>query len=795
MDFINNIKENTIMIVPSNLKNKLIKEKEKFSVLIDIKFMDLNEFISRYLFKTDDRTILYLMKKLNIKYNVAKVYVNNLIYIDESHKLYGLKKELDDNGYLYYDSIFKSGIKNYNIVVFGYDYIPKFYLNILNKFSANIITKEYRSFKHKIIELDTMDEEIEYVAYKICELIESGIDVNDIKLANVDDNYKTSLKRIFGYYNIPIELNDDTLYDTKMGIDFLNSIDSDIKTTFSKIEEKYDLDKQENNEIYNQIIDVINNFYWVNDYLEIKECLKEKFKNTKLKHNRLKNKVEVIDIKDNVVDDNEYVFLMSFNQNIFPKIYKDEEYLSDLDKVKLGLETSNEMNKITNDMYKNIMGNIKNLFITYKNHDYYEDFYISSLNYLLEYEVEKSSIDFNKSYSKEMNRIKLAKELDNLIRYNVVSDILPILYHNIDTNYLDYNNDFTGVDSTKLKEYIGKLRLSYSSLSNYYKCPFRFYISNVLKLDNYVTAFEAFVGSVFHNVLSNVLDKEFDFDVEYNNAIEEELSKLNKREVQLELTSENLFYLDKLKEDLKFIVDTIKKQYENMSFDKALYEKYIEIKKNKDIPVIFNGFVDKILTLDKDNKYIAIIDYKTGREEINLNKIEFGLNMQLPIYLYLVKNYAPLKDALVTGFYLQKILPEDVAISKTKTYEELKEDALKLEGYSNKNFDILKNIDKNYTDSKVVKSLKVKNDGNFYSYSKVLSTDDMDKLSKYVEKKIDDAIDNILNANFKIEPKEIDDKNEGCKFCKFKDICYMKNENVNSLKTSDTLEFINDCKN
>ena len=38
---------------------------------------------------------------------------------------------------------------------------------------------------------------------------------------------------------------------------------------------------------------------------------------------------------------------------------------------------------------------------------------------------------------------------------------------------------------------------------------------------------------------------------------------------------------------------------------------------------------------------VSIIDYKTGDVDIKINNLIFGLSMQLPIYLYLVKNRVP----------------------------------------------------------------------------------------------------------------------------------------------------------
>ena len=49
---------------------------------------------------------------------------------------------------------------------------------------------------------------------------------------------------------------------------------------------------------------------------------------------------------------------------------------------------------------------------------------------------------------------------------------------------MKYNNKFNGVDKSILYNYLNNsLNLSYSSMDNYYHCAFKFYLSNILKLD------------------------------------------------------------------------------------------------------------------------------------------------------------------------------------------------------------------------------------------------------------------------------------------------------------------------
>ena len=158
---------------------------------------------------------------------------------------------------------------------------------------------------------------------------------------------------------------------------------------------------------------------------------------------------------------------------------------------------------------------------------------------------------------------------------------------------------------------------------------------------------------------------------------------------------------------------------------------------------------------------------------IALDNLKYGLDMQLPIYLYLLKKSDRFKDAIIAGFYIEKIISSIPNIDKRKSLKELKEENLRLQGYSNSSATILELLDNNYTDSKMIKGLRFKNDGNFYNTAKVLDNSEMDKLTTIVEDKINECTDNILDGNFVINPKVLKGKNRSCEYCNFKDICFM----------------------
>ena len=168
--------------------------------------------------------------------------------------------------------------------------------------------------------------------------------------------------------------------------------------------------------------------------------------------------------------------------------------------------------------------------------------------------------------------------------------------------------------------------------------------------------------------------------------------------------------------------------------------------------------------------------------------------MQLPVYLYLANYSNKLKNIEVAGFYLQKILNSEIVADNKHSYEQLKKDKLKLQGYSNEDYEIINEFDRSYIDSNVIKSLKVSKNG-FYSYSKVLNNKQIDKLVKITEEKIKEGANDILDAKFSINPKSIANNNVGCLFCKYKDICYMTEKDIVNLEEYKNLEFLGSDNN
>lgn len=779
-----NIKENSIVIVDDSYKERFLENFRQKNDLFDVTVLGLKEFKKKFYFDYGEETIYYVHNKYGVIKDVAQIYLENIYYVNDTSTLpkikflTDLKKDLENASLLIYDKNFKRFMKGKTVYLYNLQLEDKFYKNMFDELRAiaeviELNDKPSTRTKKILYKLSDMDKEVAFVASKIAELLKSRLAIDHIKLANVQSDYVQTIKKTFKEFKIPLELpNDATISGSLIVGQFKDFFESDIKNTIEKL--KLYVKTEEDEYVYKKILGVVNKYYWAKDYDNVKDFIFEDISKIRAKDVLHKHAVRSIDFAHEPIADEDYVFLLNFNQGSIPVGKKDEDYLSDEEKRTLHLSDSIDINKMRLTLVREKIATTKNLVITYSTRNIRGDLYISNA-YLEELmDIEEGRIEF--IHSDAYNKRVLLSERDERRKYGSSSKTLAVLEnHYKDEPYCSFDNTFKGIDKNSLAEYLNhSLVLSYSSTDHYFKCSFRYYLDYILKVDAFEDTFASFIGTVFHEVLSKCFDENFDFESSWNTALKHNERKFNHMEE---------FYLGLLKEELKTIVDNLKEQTAHTELKNALYEKRITVPLDDEGKIIFKGFVDKILYDEGgEQRVVAIVDYKTGNPVLNLDDIVYGLDLQLPVYAYLIRHSEEFHDASIGGFYLQKIL------NNKKTPDEKKE-ALKLQGFSNANPRILRRVDSTYENSSLIKSMRTSG-GEFANYAKVLRDDQIEKMISLVEEKIKEAARKIMDADFKIDPKEIAGKNRGCEFCKYKDICYVQNENVVKLDKKKKEDFL-----
>lgn len=763
------IKDGSIVICNNSYKDKVLKNVKK---LINIKFMSMSEFIKSLYFDYDEKAILYVIKKYKVKYDIARYYLDNLIYIlepsydqDKMNFLLNLKKELINNNLLIFNTRFKNYIKDKKIVIYNYSLsnFEKYLLKDINYIEINDIEG---SSDPLIYEFSDIEEEVEFVAYKISELINSGVDIHNIKLTNIDSSYINVINKIFNFYNLKIDkFNNIPILSSIIGNLFYTNLGNGIESAINSIDDYKETDT------YNKIINICNKYVWCDDVTDLKVLIYNDLKHTYIENIKYTNMIQVCDYESSFSND-DYVFMLGFNQGIIPRTYKDEDFINDDIKPSY-IDNTIEKNIRSKEITLKAIRSIKNLTITYKLKSHFNTYYPSNLVDELG-EVKRVSLDYKKSFSDISNEIKLSKLLDDLIKFNHHPDLLDLLYNNYSIPYNTYSNKFTGIDKCNFNDFIKhkkEFNLSYSTMDDYNKCAFRFYIEKILYLKDNIDKFSVTLGNIYHDVL----EKSTKGCIDVKDEVYKYLTDNN-----INLSNSNKFFVNRAIDNIKYLLDVIDEQNKFSKLDKIETEKYVKVKIKDNINFI--GFIDKIVyNIFNDTIIASIIDYKTYIKKPSLKYIDYGIGLQLPVYMYLAsKSYKNIKFA---GFYLQNITLDNKS-------DEEKKKSLKLIGFTNTAKDILEKFDYNYMDSTVIDGIKINKDGSFSSNSMkhMLSDEDILDIIEKTREKIDETINNILDAKFDINPK-FDKENIGCEFCKFNDICFRRDSDFVNITPSTDDEF------
>ncbi len=744
-----NTQKGKLIIASNEVKEALLKQST--SEVADVKFMTKQEFFSHYFFSYDEKAYFYLQEKYHYHLDVCKKYLENMYCIEDREyqnkklrHLRALKKELIDHKLLVFSPQFSKYLKRKEIFVYPEEHLEKYEEEVFKKLKATFVSFEEKYPLPKVAyEANDLEEELVFVASHIRKLIDQKVPLSKIHLMNVDERYPYLLKHIFSLFQIPVE------DPVKYSLYEFPQIQKYLKTGI--------LDLKNDDPVYKKLIQILSELSFLEEGEIKNKILIDRLKNTFYKPYVFQEAVQISSLFS-FLEEDEYVFFLGFNQESFPKYEQDDHYILDLEKEEVLLYTTDEKNQREKEYFKKKFQSLPHLTLSYPKKD---SFHTYSKSFFLDF-LSIKSISINEdfySYSNLYNQLVLAKKLDRYYKYNSYDSTLVRLYNTYrDIKYHTYSSSFTGIDSLAIQNYLKpQLTLSYTHLQNYYLCGFKYYVNHILKLDPFVESFQASIGTMFHEALKYMFCDDFDLEIFFARFQEEK-----------EFTTKEKFFLKILKEDLKQTLHEIRNQKEYTLFQNQYLEHTLKypIEKGK-LSVILKGTIDKIMVYSQvEDHYFAIVDYKSGQYDTNFQKVRFGLNMQLPIYLYLIEKTLPFTNPIFAGFYYQNIL-----LPKKKFGE--KRNTLKLDGYTIEEEEIIKKLDNSYQNSDFIQGLKQKKDFTFAKSSKLLSWEEKEELLTVVEKKIEEAKDHILEGDFPINPKVLNKENISCKYCKYRDLCFV----------------------
>ena len=218
-------------------------------------------------------------------------------------------------------------------------------------------------------------------------------------------------------------------------------------------------------------------------------------------------------------------------------------------------------------------------------------------------------------------------------------------------------NDNIVVDEKALGVIVGKnIYLSQSKIERFLQCPFRFFSSTYLKLEENDEAEinQRVVGNFIHSVLENLFNTVIKDGKSITDLSDEERTNLtisaSRKYVNEELgnhgSARTEVIIDRICRVAKPIVDGLCDEFSNCRFTPVCCELHID-SFSEDTPnsivyetddkahrIYIDGFIDRLDTYtDGDDVYVRVVDYKTGMKSFSLDDIKDGENLQMMLYL------------------------------------------------------------------------------------------------------------------------------------------------------------------
>lgn len=358
--------------------------------------------------------------------------------------------------------------------------------------------------------------------------------------------------------------------------------------------------------------------------------------------------------------------------------------------------------------------------------------------------------------------------------------------------------DFDEKENAK-KLFGNKIELSASKIKTFYLCKFYYFCKYGLNAKERKKAkFDSLeYGNLIHFILENIFKHENIQNLLNYSPIEisEKVRDLinlyvNENMGGFEGKSKRFNYqilksVSIIELVIKYICDDLKQskfvpigQEMKISFSGCIFPLNIKIDNSSSAQI--TGKIDRIDQMNiNEEKYIRIIDYKTGSDKFKLSDILYGLNLQMFLYMMSILNDYKYKNAKPAGILYLKISNPNIKNEELKNKENVKDKIyqnFKMDGLILEDESIIDGMDKGITNTFIPVS-KYKN--GTLKDTNLINIEDFNTIIGYIEKKVKEMGKSLIDGKISSSPSTIkssQDKNTSCDICPYKSVCGYEEE-------------------
>ena len=508
------------------------------------------------------------------------------------------------------------------------------------------------------------------------------------------------------------------------------------------------------------------------------------------------------------------VFAIGMNDGVFPMIPESTGIFSDSERkqlIEMGLKLSDPMDKKIIDeqfiAYKTLTSASQNLCISYSNYDLkgtplYPSGVVEQILSIIPNTPMLSDRDIKpefycQNYSSSYHTLAQNFRKDTPERATLTE------YFQGHDSYREGLSElekaaamtvFKIEDKQIASSLFGKtMRLSPSKVEQYHKCSFAYFIQNGLGVNKRKKAELSFleIGSLIHYALQYLLQKyggkgittltQEKINEEINNIL---LEYIGAYMGGIKNKTKRFKYLyTRLSNTLTKLIAQLAAEFKQSEFEPADFE--LKVGNDGEITPLrlalptggnirVEGIIDRVDIMTKGKqKYIRIVDYKTGAKDFKLSDVYYGINMQMLIYLFSLwqnggKRYG---DIVPAGILYMPAKTTPIEADRYTTSEKLKElsiKSFKMHGLILDDPDIIRGMDKSAKGLFINVSLD--KNGKPKNKEAVASLAELGKLKEYTQNLLIKMAEELRDGKIDANPN-VSGQFKACDYCGFQSIC------------------------
>lgn len=343
--------------------------------------------------------------------------------------------------------------------------------------------------------------------------------------------------------------------------------------------------------------------------------------------------------------------------------------------------------------------------------------------------------------------------------------------------------------------YGSSIRMSASRMDQVKKCHFGYFMQYGLRAKERKSAgFEApeigtFIHFLLENVTRDVMDKGG-----YGQVEKDELHRLVRHYMEQYIATEIDHYQEKsarfrylfgrLRHTAMAIIENIAEELAQSDFKPMAFE--LDFSAKGDLPGItihegdttlsVGGKVDRVDGWVHDGKlYLRVVDYKTGKKAFDLSDLQYGLGIQMLLYLFTLEKegqaYFGMPVVPAGVLYLparNEILRQERNISPEKLQKAMEKE-MRRSGMVLSQPEVLQAMEHSALESPSYLPIHVGKEGTISGG--IATAAQLGKLGRYVEKLLHEIAREVSQGNIDADPCSHGPQDNACTYCEFASAC------------------------